>query len=155
MDNLTRDETLKILRSMGIHLPLSTKLPDKDLDKRLRDALTSAQYKDQLPDPLNITAFKSWPLVNDGSQRRLLEAIRRGNVQEAMENVTRGTGVPELFVDTFTDLRQTVMGIANFLDNGASTCIIQDKEHEQCAINIRVSRPYPFLCGRHANEMRI
>ena len=33
----------------------------------------------------------------------------------------------------------TIMGMANFLDNGATTCLIQDRQQQECAINVRVS----------------
>ena len=152
MENLTREETLYALRSIGIDLPLSTKLPDDSHNKRLRDALDAAQYKSDLPSSLDLNALKTWPLaVPDTSQQRgkakggkakgssggrlLLEAVKRGNMMEAVQNV----GVPDLYVDPFTDLRQTIMGMANFLDNGATTCLIQDKQQQECAINVRVS----------------
>ena len=149
MDTLTRSETLQVLSSMGIDLPRSTKLSDAGLDQRLRDALNAAQYKDRLSPSLNLASLKPWPLATPGAVakrgkfkgeggRLVLEAIGRGNLMEAVENIATKNRVPELFVDTFTDLRQSVMGIANFLDNGATACLVQDKEHEQCAINIKV-----------------
>ena len=152
MEILTREETLYALRSIGIDLPLSTKLPDDSLNKRLRDALDAAQYKSDLPSSLDLNALKKWPLAvpdafpqhgnpkggkakGSSNGRLLLEAVKRGNMMEAVQNV----GVPDLYVDPFTDLRQTIMGMANFLDNGATTCLIQDRQQQECAINVRVS----------------
>ena len=75
----------------------------------------------------------------DPTNRSLLKAVSRGNVAEAVANYARNDRSPELYVDPFMDLRQTIMGIGDFIDKGTNWCVIQDQQHEQCAINLRVS----------------
>ncbi|KAI0752537.1 hypothetical protein C8Q80DRAFT_1267075 [Daedaleopsis nitida] len=149
MEPLTRTETLQVLNSMGIEIPVDAKISPENLDKRLRSALDAAQYKDRLPPTLDINALPEWPMCHSGEGgkgtvvgRPLLEAVKRGNWHEAWRNYEAkkaglGTAQPALYTDPFMDLRQTVMGIGNFLDNGAKWCYLEDKD-EQCALNIRM-----------------
>lgn len=172
MEPLTREETLRVLKSMGVELPETTKLPDAVLDKRLRDALDASQYKDKLSSVLlDLTFIKKWPLAKPGEikqwplksprdlappARSVFHAIRRGNFNEAAQNyreelATGKRSAPQLYVDPFMDLRQTLMGLGMYLDGGARWCVLQDQEKEHCAVNLRVSRvcivfPLGYLC---------
>ena len=145
---LNRSETLQVLKSMGIEVPADTKLPDDALDKRLSAALHAAQYEDRLPSPFELSRLAPWPTTKrdeaDASARSLFEAVRRGNIQESRQiyatNMAGGSAVPTLYVDPFTDLRQTMMGLGQFLDDGLRWCVLQDREKEHCAINLRVRR---------------
>lgn len=106
MDALTRAETVSILAAMNVELPARTKLPDKALQKRLRDSLEAAQYMaDEITDamrPLNPPTLRAW-------SGPVLEASRRGNLNEAVRNYTARQNGREndvdLFQDPFTDLR--------------------------------------------------
>ncbi|KAI0704229.1 hypothetical protein C8T65DRAFT_611445 [Cerioporus squamosus] len=142
MTTLTRSETVSILKSMGLELPADTKLSDENLEKRLRDALNAAQQKDRLPASLDLKSLSSWPTSKtepSASKRKpLLDAVQRGNLGEAAHNYVRKSRVPELYVDPFMDLRQTIMGLAHFIDQGVTRCVIQDQEKENYAINVRV-----------------
>ncbi|KAI8996668.1 hypothetical protein BD414DRAFT_434731 [Trametes punicea] len=144
MEPLTRTEILRILQSMGIELPQNTKIPDDTLEKRLRAALDAAQEKSRFPSQLKPLELAPWPLAKadelNSRARPLLDAVKRGNWQEALANYMRGRGAcaaPELYVDPFMDLRQTVMSLANVLDQGLTWCTVQDPEREKHAINIR------------------
>lgn len=147
MEPLTRAEKLKVLASMGIELPQDTKLLEEVLDKRLRNALDAAQEKDRFPDLSKLLDLPAWPLVNSGdinsTARPLLDAVKRGNMHEALQNMQAASlglsAAPELFADPFIDLRQTHMSLANILDKGFMWCTIQDPDRETSAINIRVS----------------
>ncbi|KAI0370797.1 hypothetical protein BV20DRAFT_994690 [Pilatotrama ljubarskyi] len=152
MEPLTRSEILKTLNSMGVEIPANTKLPDETLEKRLRSALDAAQEKNRFSDQLDLRSLRKWPLLKGGEPqawdegRSLLDAVKRGNMQEARQNhlasLLGADRHNELYVDPFMDLRQTVMSIANVLDQGLSWCIIQDPAHEQHAINIRFLHIY-------------
>ena len=151
---LNRSETLQVLKSMGIEIPADTKLSDDALDKRLCAALHAAQYKDHLPSPFELTRLPSWPTKKgdkaDTSARPLFEAVRRGSIQESRQihaaKMAGGSDVPTLYVDPFTDLRQTLMGLGKFLDDGVRWCVLQDREKKHCAINLRVRRcPFRVL----------
>ncbi|OCH86730.1 hypothetical protein OBBRIDRAFT_796890 [Obba rivulosa] len=141
MKGLHRNEILAILTSMNVELPSNTRMSDEALDKRLRQALASAQYLTQvLPSPpLNPTKLPEWHPQNNS----VYEAIRRGNMQEALLNVAaqmRGVESPlqELYKNVFLDLRQSLMGISQMWDRGARWCVMQDPVADQSAINIRM-----------------
>ena len=142
MSKLAREEMLTVLKAMGVEVPATTKIPDDDLNKRVRDALNAAQYKDKLPSPLNLSDLPPWPVGDQG--RSLFEAVQRGTVGEAVQNYISGRRQPELYVDAFMDLRQSTMHLARFVDGGAMCFIMKDKADDQCAINIRV-RPLFFV----------
>lgn len=137
--NLSRAETLTVLGKMGVSIPPRTKLSDEALEKRLRQALNASQLKSALvpSSTLDIKNLPSWP-----STRNVYEAIRRGNMQEAMMTAAAragGSDTPfELYTNAFMDLRQTLMSIAKNWDDGRKLAIVQDIDHERCAINIRV-----------------
>ncbi|KAI1792749.1 hypothetical protein LXA43DRAFT_1060444 [Ganoderma leucocontextum] len=139
---LNRPETLQVLNCMGVELPAETKLADDILDKRLRDALNAAQYKDYLPSPLSLPDLPPWPVPKGNEGRSLFEAVQRGSIHESRQihakKLAGGSAVPELFVDPFTDLRQTMMGLGKWLDQGLRWCVLQDREKEHCAVNVRI-----------------
>ncbi|TBU39347.1 hypothetical protein BD309DRAFT_1083464 [Dichomitus squalens] len=143
---LSHSETLQVLKSMGIEIPTDTKLSGDALEKRLRDALNAAQYKDRLPSPFDLHGLPAWPLKRpneaDTRARSLFEAVQRGNMQEALQvyetKKAGGSTVPTLYVDPFMDLRQTMMGLGKYLDDGLRWCVLQDQEKEHCAVNLRV-----------------
>ncbi|PIL28917.1 hypothetical protein GSI_08963 [Ganoderma sinense ZZ0214-1] len=139
---LNRSETLQVLQCMGIELPADTKLLDDVLEKRLRDALNAAQYKDRLPSPFDISDLSPWPAPKSAERRSLFDAVQRGSFQESRQifakKLAGGSAVPELYVDPFTDLRQTMMGIGKWLDQGLRWCVLQDREREHCAVNMRI-----------------
>ncbi|KAH9848072.1 hypothetical protein C2E23DRAFT_740226 [Lenzites betulinus] len=147
MEPLSRAETLNVLASMGLELPEGTKLVQDVLERRLRAALHAAQESGKISDQSSIQLLSKWPLPVAGEQnirqRPLLEAVRRGNMDEARQNVMQGsyTG-PALYLNPFMDLRQTIMSLANTLDNGLMWCTIQDPERENHAINIRFLHVY-------------
>ncbi|KAM5546042.1 hypothetical protein V8D89_000168 [Ganoderma adspersum] len=95
-----------------------------------------------------------------GFHSNLMDACQRGNLHEArMNNVRRDTQarlnafreeygidplrgaditVPPIHVDPFMDLRQTVLSLANFADQGGKWLLLQDPEMEKYAVNIRI-----------------
>ncbi|KAI0752552.1 hypothetical protein C8Q80DRAFT_460968 [Daedaleopsis nitida] len=145
--SLTRDETLRVLKAMGIDFPVDTKLSDNVLDKRLRDVLDASQDKHRLSLPSDLTSLPAWPLAAPGeldtSARSVFDAVKRGNLYEARKNIVKEmkTGrrdPPKLFVDPFVDLRQTIMGAGMMLDAGVRWWTLNDDEGQQCAITMRV-----------------
>ena len=141
---LTREETLKALGCMGVDIPPDTKLADDILEKRLRDALNAAQYLHHFTLPLDFGTLSDWPTNKPGNppvpaRRRLLEAVRRGNFSEAESTLRNAGRAPELFVDPFMDMRQSLMSLGNYLDTGHQCVVMQDHANEH-TINIRVRR---------------
>ncbi|CDO77860.1 hypothetical protein BN946_scf184668.g4 [Trametes cinnabarina] len=144
MEPLTRAETIKVLSSLGVEIPENTKIVDEELEKRLRTALDAAQEKDRFSIPLDLKTLPKWPIVKPDeistSSRPLLDAVNRGNVQEALHNLARGSRRTELYVNPFMDLRQTLLSLANMLDKGFTWCTIQDPEKVKSAIHLRFLR---------------
>ena len=83
--DLERPDVLHVLKCMGIELPTDTKLPDDALDRRLRDALHAAQYKDSLVSPLDLCSLPPWPVIRtqeaDTSARSIFKAVQRGSMR--------------------------------------------------------------------------
>ncbi|KAL4244335.1 MYND-type zinc finger protein samB [Abortiporus biennis] len=136
--NLDRHEYLSILSSMGVEIPPHSRLPDESLEKRLRQALNASQTVAKLaPDDLiDVAKLRDWP-----KSEKVLDAINRTNMYEAMANYTarlQGRDPSELYVNPFTDLRQTLLSIANCWDQGQRTIVVQDRNKDSWAINIRV-----------------
>ncbi|KAI0372563.1 hypothetical protein BV20DRAFT_964170 [Pilatotrama ljubarskyi] len=152
MDHLTRSETLQVLASMGVDIPKTTSLQDDVLEKRLRAALDAAQEKYLFSDrfPLNTQDLREWPLLKAdelrSNARPLLEAVRRGNLQEIRDrsaaNLLGGSGPEEAYGYPFINLRRTTMSLADVLDRGLTWCTIQDPVHKENAINIRFLQVY-------------
>ncbi len=147
----TRQELLKALPAMDVSIPLSTKLSDEALEKRLRQALNASQVSSQLitKSPINIKSLHKWPL---GSS--LYESVRRGNWQESMANYSSRMGgssnteASALSGNAFMDLRQTILSLANSWDKGSRVAVMQDEDHEKCAVNIRVCRKLSDILAR-------
>ncbi|KZT04914.1 uncharacterized protein LAESUDRAFT_760660 [Laetiporus sulphureus 93-53] len=145
MDTLTREETLKVLSELGIDLPPASKLPGDALEKRLRQALNAAQYVPRiLPDPpSNPAALHPWPENGSmGGSRSVHEAVKRNNVAEintVFEARKRGQNNPyPLYESAIMDVRQTLMSIGKYWDEGVRWCVIQDPECEISAINVKL-----------------
>ncbi|KAH9944915.1 hypothetical protein B0H21DRAFT_779324 [Amylocystis lapponica] len=140
--DLSREETLAILSSMGIELPPRTKLPDEALAKRLKQAINAAQcLSTVVPDAhVDPATIRRWP--TEGENRSVYAAIRRGDLHEAAATAhARALGrdqAVDLYTNAFMDLRQTLMGIAVAWDEGRTWGVIQDPQHETCAITFRI-----------------
>lgn len=124
-------------------------MPDEALQKRLRQALSCAQYLSNVlkKPPLDPAILPEWP-----SSRTVYDGVRRVNFQEATENFharLQGKEV-ELYKNPMIDARQTLMSIAKSWDEGHRWMVLQDPDSEQCAINVRVSGRrslYPLYPG--------
>ncbi|KAF8159209.1 hypothetical protein B0H34DRAFT_655410 [Crassisporium funariophilum] len=112
-----REDLLILLGSMGISLPKNTKIPDEDLVKRLANALDAAQHIVSLTNAAVVdpSTYPSW-----SSEKTLLECTRRGNALEAYRNAVYGQDqrTSSAKEDTFIELRQVIMSLANGYDNG-------------------------------------
>ncbi|KAK7052839.1 hypothetical protein VNI00_004158 [Paramarasmius palmivorus] len=152
----TREEKLQMLASMGVELPLTTGLPEEDVDKKLRSAVDSAQYFFTLV-PSKTLDPKSSPIW----KRKLLRsAVARGSIeetrQEAFAQATlRQAPFPE-HERVFMELRDTISGIAHGVDEGHKHFLIQDKDQDS-ALGLRVVEVrkvgdgvpvFVVLCGR-------
>lgn len=128
-----RDELLHALRSMGIELPPRSKLTTDSLDKKLRKALDlsqciKAEFKGA--NTLDFSKLKEWSTV---SSSPLLQSVKTISVNEVSKNFvaisqTGSIPAPELFVDPFIDLRQTIMGLGKAFDEGVTISLLRDKE---------------------------
>ena len=72
------------------------------------------------------------------NSRSLVEAASRHNLDEAHKfyaDFRAGKNVPKaLFVDSFVDLRQTMVELAKMVDLGICWCLLQDEPSQESAI---------------------
>ncbi|KAH9925057.1 uncharacterized protein BXZ73DRAFT_50096 [Epithele typhae] len=139
---LSRQETLSILRAMGVVIPETSVLPDDALDKRLKDALHAAQYKDRLPDPLNLQSLPEWPKPSPAlaARRRggdsgrdptsLTNAMMRGNMHE-MEQLDAAkrmdpNAAENLYMNPFICLRMVLTEVVKFCDYGSGWAVVDE-----------------------------
>lgn len=139
---LTREGLLAVLDSIGVSLPPTTKIQEEDLNKRFSQALDAAQqYRNVIGESMfDPSSSKTWP-----SGKNLLEATKRGNLMEAFKNATSvggSKGVSSDKKDTFTEMRQIVMGFADSFHKGHQHfCMIDKlKTLENWGVYVRVCR---------------
>lgn len=141
-----REDVFILLSSMGISLPTTTKISDEDLNKRLIQALDAAQCLRTVIDttPFIPTDHPLWP--TDGIQN-LVGATNKMSFKEMIASRFRlvaapgpSTTVPSCDKrDTFQEMRNAVMGIAQGLNDGHDFCLTeQTGELKSCGVYFRV-----------------
>ncbi|KAJ7590741.1 hypothetical protein C8J56DRAFT_1134477 [Mycena floridula] len=126
---LDREKLLALLKHLGVDLPPKTTISDAELDKRLDKALDSSQYIYRIM-PKSSTIDLKLPKWNFNN-RKLLESVRRHNLVEAALNFRakeNGVETNPLYTNAFMDLRQSLMSIANVLDQKRDVLVLEDKE---------------------------
>jgi len=123
---ISREDLLILLASMGVTIPKTTKIPDEELNKRLRLALDASQQFTNIitTTPVDATPYPLWP-----SDKALYKATQRGNVYETLNQVMsqRRKGSLSPKEDTFKELRQSILGFARLRDMGKSEiCFVDD-----------------------------
>ena len=123
---ISRDDLLVLLASMGVSIPKTTKIPNDELNKRLALAFDASQQFTNIitTTPLDLTLYPLWQ-----SDKALYEATQRGNISEMLTQVMsqrrRGSLSPK--EDTFKELRQSVLGFARLRDMGKhEICFVDD-----------------------------
>ncbi|KAJ4471599.1 hypothetical protein J3R30DRAFT_3527059 [Lentinula aciculospora] len=139
--DISRKEKLQFLHSMGVDLPSTTRLSEDTIEKKFRGAIDDSQSFATLiaRPPFDPSTLPLWS--KNTCKTTLLEAVRRVNFEEAFAHSrARSAGKEnawDLFGNTFMDARQTIMGLADGLDKGVKTAMIQDKDTKY-AICVRV-----------------
>ena len=125
-EDISREDLLILLASMGVAIPKTTKIPAEGLNKRLSQAFDASQQFANIiaTIPINLTSFSLW-----SSDKTLYQATQRGNVSEALTQVMsqrrRGSLSPK--EDSFKELRQSVLGFAFLRDMGKrEICFVDD-----------------------------
>ncbi|KAG6909519.1 hypothetical protein DXG01_017076 [Tephrocybe rancida] len=134
---IQRPEVLILLDCMGVNLAKNTKIPDDALNKRFGQTLDGAQrFADLLAPitPVNPSSLSKWK-----STDVLLKAVSRLNMAEAYQNMISGRNrvaapTSTSQEDTFTEVRQVLMGIANHYQQGHKTFVMNDNEGLWCII---------------------
>ena len=139
--DLNDDELRRILRSIDVAIPTTSKLPHSALRKRLHKCLNASEEASRhLPKegPLDIEGLKPWP-----RGKKVHESTQRGTLHEAMmASFAADQGLdPRANNNVLIGLRQQVMSLANLVDTGIRTAVLQpaNKDHQRTAISIRVS----------------
>lgn len=102
--DITRDEKLKLLHSMGIEFPPSTRLPDDAIEKRFRNALDATQSFERLIDnlPFDPSSLPHWSQSTSG-ETQLVKHYNRSNLAETLADAQAGNE------NTFMNLRRCVI----------------------------------------------
>jgi len=141
MPEISREDLLALLGSMGVSLPLHTKIPEEDLQKRLSNALDAAQQLNATFDstPVIPSGYPAWP-----SKTNLLDATKRGNYQEALQNSLHlgPMGLSTEKQHTFREMRQIVMAFGNYWQQDKKELCLMDKSMGW-AVYVRVSKSWP------------
>ena len=136
-NDISREDILIFLSSMGVVLPKDTKMPMEDLNKRLGNALDASQQFDQLLGTKTVdpSEFTQW------TGKDILKASHRNNIQEkvtgtgAMSQPKKGPLSAK--EDIFRELRQSILAIAHSCDEDHMDVYYMDGE-EKWAIFVRV-----------------
>lgn len=147
MEPLIRQEILQVLSAMGIYMPPGTKLPDEALSTRLDLALKSSQELPVvLPSPssttLEISSLEDWPSNRLGNVQG---AMYRANMAETSQVAAlKQAGVErptfgDVGDDVVYELRQSILSLGKSWDEHIPCVIVQDPDHNEAAVNIRVS----------------
>ncbi|KAK7438900.1 hypothetical protein VKT23_017827 [Stygiomarasmius scandens] len=134
---ISRPEKIQLLASMGVELSLRTRIPDLDLDKRLRGAIDASQNFEKLIGRMNgfdLSNLGKWPR---SSTKSLLKAVSRSNPAESITRIENDSTEPRLYQNSFDDVRQTLMSLGYNWDNRCDCCMVEDKEEEN-GICVRV-----------------
>ncbi|KAL0570768.1 hypothetical protein V5O48_011196 [Marasmius crinis-equi] len=138
--DLSRDEKLGLMASMGIELPATNRLPDEAIEKKFRSSVDAAQYFGKVVrngklDPAGLAVWST------RSGKTLVEAVARGNLGEGMgrEGImrVRGESAFPKYEKAFIELRQGISTIASAMDQGVECAALQDVEHSS-AICLRI-----------------
>ncbi|KAK1230931.1 hypothetical protein PQX77_005962 [Marasmius sp. AFHP31] len=135
---LTRDEKLGLMHTMGIELPTTTRLPDDALDKKLRNAVDAAQYFSMVVTKSSIdpATLPAWPVKSP-----LQKATVRGNLGEGLgrDGILRARGESPFpqYEGVFLEVRRAVRTIAEGLDQGTK-CYLLQNEDQSSTISLRI-----------------
>ena len=135
--DISREDILVFLSSMGVVLPKDTKMPIEDLNKRLGNALDTSQQFEQLIGTKTVdpSEFTQWV------GKDILKASHRNNMHEKVTGTgvmsQRKKGPLSAKEDTFRELRQSILAIAHSCDEDYTDVYYMDEE-EKWAIFVRV-----------------
>lgn len=135
-NNISRDELLVLLSSMGVVLAKDNKLPTEELNRRFGLALNTSQELSDVIDktPINLASFPRWT-----SHKTLFEATQRGNLTEALAGYMSRPKKGHLSSkeETFKEMRQSVLFMAHTWDVGLRDICFMT-EGDQSGIFVRV-----------------
>ncbi|KAJ3720027.1 hypothetical protein C8R42DRAFT_722692 [Lentinula raphanica] len=138
--DISREEKLEFLRSMGVDLLPSTRLSQDALEKKFRSAIDASQsFSTLIPEPpFDPSTLSLW---SKKTEKPLVDMVRRKNMREIFAgfqaNIQLEGEKSALDRNAFMRIRQMIMTVAHDLDQGRETTLIQDKESKN-AICIRV-----------------
>ncbi|KAH9479136.1 Ankyrin repeat and MYND domain-containing protein 2 [Psilocybe cubensis] len=135
-NDISRDELLLLLSSMGVVLAKDNKLPTEELNRRFGMALNTAQELSDVVDktPINLASLPRWT-----SQKTLFDATKRGSLTEAlvgyMSQPKKGYLSPK--EEIFKEMRQSVLLMAHVCDVGLrDICFLT--EGDELGIFVRI-----------------
>ncbi|KAF4611244.1 hypothetical protein D9613_007247 [Agrocybe pediades] len=140
--DISRGDLLILLASMNVVIPEDTKMTAEQLSKRLGEAFdTAQQLSENLDSPtVDATTLPKW-IPRKGET--LFEVTQQGNLVEGFTGEMRQPkqGGMALKVDTFKEMRQSVLGIAYACDKGINEIFLRDANN-RWAVFIKIMAAY-------------
>lgn len=138
--SIPREDLIILLASFGVTLPLSTKIPDDELHKRLAHTLDAAQQFTALAFavPLFPSEYPLWPI-----NKPLTKASLRGSKIEHVKAVTshKTLTMSTAKEDTFVEVRMDIRNWGKQFECGMRHHILIDNiETWSLYIHVRVPR---------------
>ncbi|KAL5483598.1 hypothetical protein ACEPAI_8830 [Sanghuangporus weigelae] len=135
MASISKDESIRILDSMGVRYPADTKLTRDALVEKLTKAIDMTQRVANLvPRRVNPEDLKAWREDDGTNSMTLMQVYQECSLDESAHNwfreqVMGNRNVP-LYANVFTDVRQTLMGIAHHYcgPNSCKIFLVEDAE---------------------------
>ncbi|VDB84564.1 unnamed protein product [Peniophora sp. CBMAI 1063] len=120
-----RDQLLRLLESLNVALPRTTKLSTTALEKKLTSALDLVQNISLFSDkfPVDPSSLPSWKPEHTGS------AYAEMGSMSIKEGILNKSG--ELAPTAFGNLRRTVMSITKLFEDGNDCVTLQDKDQQE------------------------
>ncbi|KAL5521014.1 hypothetical protein ACEPAG_8936 [Sanghuangporus baumii] len=135
MASISKDESIRILDSMGVRYPADTKFTRDALVEKLMKAIDMTQRVANLvPRRINPEDLKTWQEGDGTKSRTLMQVYQECSLDECAHNwlreqLTGNRNVP-LYTNVFSDVRQTLMGIAHhyFGPHSCKIFLVEDAE---------------------------
>ncbi|KAF5343158.1 hypothetical protein D9757_014203 [Collybiopsis confluens] len=136
--DVSKEEKLKFLSSMGLELTLSTRLPDETIDKKFRSAIDAVQWFSKAIEslPFDPSSLPLWS--KESSPSRLFDSFKKGSVAEILAYAAGKQVCVDSYEGSFMGVRQTAMSMAKTLDNTEIRIFVLQDKACSYAICVRV-----------------
>lgn len=138
-----RKQIIQLLVAFSVNIPLSTKLPDEELERRLRHAINASQSADSIISPVKIGTLPKWGTTQPDADGSVLRAaMLRRNVDElAVADASRKQrrlAHVGLEFDLFANLCNIFGLISSMWTQGDTTMVMEGQGQNKMVVAMRV-----------------